>query len=132
MYNVLATSSSRLAKDEFQALCSPGGDLFMLPTSFACSSRGYCPRSARAIHPRREVRSERRPASLDLESFGSAYIGYHHASQIVDGLGSQTFDSSLYTDLYSSLRLRLPSMLLRTQFSGGYRHQFATGDRCMT
>jgi hypothetical protein len=80
---------------------------------------------AQPTAPRRVLRSERRPSSLDLESFGSAYLGYHHASQILDGLGDQTFDSSLFTDLYSSTRLRLPSSILRTQFSGGYRHQFA-------
>ncbi|HEY8154308.1 MAG TPA: hypothetical protein VII72_09295 [Myxococcota bacterium] len=80
---------------------------------------------AQPIPPRREVRSERRSSSLDLESFGSVYIGYHHASQILDELGSETFDSSLYTDLYSDTRLRLPSVTLRSRFSGGYRHQFA-------
>jgi len=81
---------------------------------------------AQPIAPRREVRSERRPSSLDLESFGSAYIGYHHATQILDGLGNEIFDSSLYTDLYSDTRLRLPSTILRARFSGGYRHQFAS------
>ena len=81
--------------------------------------------SAQPLAPRREVRSERRPASLDLETFGSAYVGYHYASQILDGLGNETFDSSLFTDLYASTRLRLPNTILRTQFSGGYRHQFA-------
>jgi hypothetical protein len=81
--------------------------------------------SARPSAPRREVRSERRPSSLDLESFGSAYLGYHYVSQTFDGLGRETFDSSLYTDLYADTRLRLPGTLLRSQFSGGYRHQFA-------
>jgi hypothetical protein len=80
---------------------------------------------AQPIPPRREVHAERRPSSLDLESFGSAYVGYHHATQILDGMGSEIFDSSLYTDLYSETRLRLPSAILRTRFSGGYRHQFA-------
>jgi hypothetical protein len=82
---------------------------------------------AEPIAPRREVRSERRPSSPRLESFGSAYVGYHHASQAVEGLGEETFDSSLFTDLYSSIRLQLPGTLLRTEFSGGYRHQFASG-----
>ena len=81
--------------------------------------------SAKPIPPRRQVRSEKRPSSLDLESFGSAYIGYHHSSQRLDGVGNETFDSSLFTDLYSDTRLRLPGTILRAQFSGGYRHQFA-------
>lgn len=83
--------------------------------------------SAQPIPPRRVVRSERRVSSLDLESFGSAYVGYHYAAQSVDGQGSETFDNSLFTDLYADSRLRLPSTVLRAQFSGGYRHQFASG-----
>ncbi len=81
--------------------------------------------SEQPIAPRREVRSERRPSSLDLETFGSAYVGYHYASQSTGGAGNQIFDNSLFTDLYADTRLRLPSAILRTQFSGGYRHQFA-------
>jgi hypothetical protein len=75
--------------------------------------------------PRREARAERRPAAFDLETFGSAYLGYRHQTQVLDEIGNETFDSSLFTDLYLDTRLRRTNAIVRTQFVGGYRHQFA-------
>lgn len=74
---------------------------------------------------RREGRSEQTPRAWDFEGFGSLYVGYRRASQILDGLGDTLFDSSLYTDLYASTRLRTASALYRTKFQGSYRREFA-------
>lgn len=75
--------------------------------------------------PRRVARSESRPPPLDLESFGSVYVGYQHESFILDEVGQETFDSSLVSDVYLDTRLRTTRGIVRTHFSGGYRHQFA-------
>jgi hypothetical protein len=82
---------------------------------------------ARPPAPRREApRAEERPP-LELESFGSLYLGYRHESQILDGFGRETFDSSLFTDVYTDSRLHTGYGTLRSHFAGGYQHQFAPG-----
>jgi len=86
--------------------------------------------TARAEPPvrRRVPRSESRPTPLDFETFGSVYAGYRHESLILDEVGRETFDSSLVSDAYLDTRLRTTRGIVRTHFSGGYRHQFANDD----
>jgi hypothetical protein len=83
--------------------------------------------TARAVPPprRRDPHSEQRAPAYDLEAFGSLYVGYRYESQILDPVGAETVDSSLYTDAFTETRLRVPSGIWRTHFSGGYLHQFA-------
>jgi len=76
---------------------------------------------------RRVPRSESRPPSLDFQTFGSVYVGYQHQTLVQDGMGAETFDSSVVSDAYLDTRLRTTRGIARTHFSGGYRHQFASG-----
>jgi hypothetical protein len=77
------------------------------------------PRQPPPAEPRRTA------AEFELESYGSLYAGYRHESRILDGFGRESFDDSLFTDVYTDARLHTGYGTLRSHFAGGYRHQFA-------
>jgi hypothetical protein len=81
-------------------------------------------RAAPAERPRRR-RPEHRP--LDLQTFGSLYVGYRYGRLRSDLAGDRVTDSSLFTDIYVDNRLRTESWSFRSQASGGYRRMFLDG-----
>jgi hypothetical protein len=76
--------------------------------------------------PRRERPPEQRP--LDLETFGSLYVGYRRGAFVTAQTAEEVFDSSVFTDAFFDTRLRTDSWTFRSQMSAGYTYEFADSD----
>jgi hypothetical protein len=64
---------------------------------------------------------------LEIAGFGSLYTSYRRESSFSELLGEELTDSSIWTDAFASLRIRSEAYTLRSEFSGGYRHEFLDG-----
>ena len=83
------------------------------------------PPSPPAPDSRRDAPPEVR--KLELESFGSIYVGYRRESLYLRDQPEILADSSLFTDLHIESRLHTDRYTLRSQYTGGYRHEFLDG-----
>ena len=72
-----------------------------------------------------------RPAEspkLDLETYGSVYVGYRRESHFTDVFGEELTDSTIFADGFLSTRLRSNGYRYRIETSGGYRYDLIEGE----